>query len=344
MCDITHLPSDQSNRIMGIQKRETEKRMKISEAKDKFIRSRKLMYCSQKTIKSYQDTLSLFINAIGDIEAEELSIKHINYYNELLVDRKLSQATVGSYLRQIKAFVNYMEDYGIIPEGSVARRIKLPRQPKRKINLFTPEEVAFIFSSVKEESEWLVARDKLMLALMYDSGLRQGELPKLSMKDLDFERNIMLVHGKGNKDRHVPFGDITLALLKDYLDKRPYNKEYLLVGRRGEPITNDSVKKFIHRLSNRTQLEGLSSHRLRHNFATNWCIEGYEKEGYVDNIKLAAIMGHEDLSTTQRYMHEAQSIVATTHFRSHLDQIGGDPGHFLNQVEEKRLENYQRAN
>jgi len=309
-----------------------EKRMKLSEAKDKFIRSRKLMYCSGKTVKGYQDSLSLFIKAVGDIEAEDLNIRHINDYNEMLVDRRLSQATVGSYLRQIKAFVNYMEDYGIIPEGSVARRIRLPRQPKRKINLFTPEEVELIFASVKEESDWLVARDKLMLAFMYDSGLRQGELPKIMMRDLDFERNIMLVHGKGNKDRHVPFGKITLALLKDYLEKRPYDKEFLLIGRRGEPITNDSVKKFIFRLSNRTQLEGLSSHRLRHNFATNWCIEGYEKDGYVDNIKLAAIMGHEDLSTTQRYMHEAQSIVATTHFRSHLDRIGGDPGHFLHQA------------
>ena len=99
------------------------------------------------------------------------------------------------------------------------------------------------------------------------------------------------------------------------------NSELLIIGRRGEPVTNDSIKKMMHRLSNKTGLEELSSHKLRHNFATNWCIQGYERDGYVDNIKLAVLMGHEDLATTQRYMHAAQSIVSTTHFRSHLDDI-----------------------
>ena len=77
----------------------------------------------------------------------------------------------------------------------------------------------------------------------------------------------------------------------------------------------------LGKLANETGLAELSSHKLRHNFATNWCIEGYIRDGYVDNIKLAVIMGHEDIHTTQRYMHEAQSVVSTTHFRSHLDDI-----------------------
>ncbi len=120
----------------------------------------------------------------------------------------------------------------------------------------------------------------------------------------------------------MPFGRVTDELMQTYMQLCPYKEsERLIIGGRGEPVSNDSIKKMMHRLSEKTGFEGLSSHKLRHNFATNWCIEGYEKDGYVDNIKLAVLMGHEDLVTTQGYMHAAQAVVSTTHFRSHLDDI-----------------------
>ena len=296
--------------------------MKLSEAMQLFIRDRQLLYCSPKTIEGYNDVLGRFIRFTGDIELEELKIQIIRNYNAALVERQISKASVGSYLRTIKAFINYLEDNEYLPEGRLAKKIKVPRQPKKVIQLFTPEEVEKIFEAVEAEEEWLIVRNRLIIALMYDSGLRQGEIPKLTFKETDFANKVMLVHGKGDKERLVPFGRVTDELLRDYMKLCPFKEsELLIIGRRGEPVTNDSIKKMMHRLSEKTGLVELSCHKLRHNFATNWCIQGYERDGYVDNIKLAVLMGHEDLATTQRYMHAAQSIVSTTHFRSHLDDI-----------------------
>lgn len=232
---------------------------------------------------------------------------------------------MSTYLRSIKVFIRFMEDNDILPEGRLAKRIKIPRTPKRVIQLFTPEEMSKIFDAVDTESPWISARNKLIIAHMYDSGLRQGEIPKLMYKDIDFKKKVMLIHGKGDKERLVPYGKVTDKFLQEYLKLCPYkDRPWLICGRRGEEATQNGIKKMMLKLANETGLPELSSHKLRHNFATNWCIEGYLRDGYVDNIKLAVIMGHEDIHTTQRYMHEAQSVVSTTHFRSHLDGIMPD--------------------
>lgn len=295
--------------------------MRLSNAIANFITDRKLRYYTDKTITNYKDVLGAFLRYVGDVDTESLSIDMINGYNSMLIDKRLSRASVASYLRHIKAFINYLESEGVIPEGSIARRIKLPRIPKKNIVLFKPDDMKYIFESVCEETEWLKARDRLLIALMYDSGLRQAEVCKILYKDIDLDHNALLVHGKGNKDRFVPFGKTTLGYLDQYLLLCPYNRDYVICGRRGEQMTENAVKKMMFRLRERTGYEGLSSHKLRHNFATNWCIDGYLKDGFVDNIKLATLMGHESLSTTERYMHEASSLIATTNFRSHLDSI-----------------------
>ena len=296
--------------------------MKLSEAVQLFLKDRQLLYCSKKTLDGYGEILGRFLKFTGDIDLEELNLPIIRNYNEYLVERQISKASVGTYLRTIKIFIRYLEDNEILPEGKLAKKIKLPKQPKKVIQLFTPDEVEKIFQAVDADEEWIVVRNRLIIALMYDSGLRQGEIPKLTYKEIDFGKKVMLVHGKGDKERLVPFGRVTDELMQSYMKLCPFKEsERLIIGRRGEPVSNDSIKKMMHRLSEKTGFEGLSSHKLRHNFATNWCIEGYEREGYVDNIKLAVLMGHEDLVTTQRYMHAAQAVVSTTHFRSHLDDI-----------------------
>lgn len=295
--------------------------MTLSEAISNFITDRKLQYMTEKTIKNYEDVLKAFIAFMGDSELEEVTLDKVRKYNEYLVDKKLSKASVATYMRHIKAFFNFLEREGYISEGSIARHIRLPKTPKKNITLFDKDDIENIFDSVKEESDWLEARDRLLLALMYDSGIRQGELCKIMYKDIDISRCVILIHGKGNKDRYVPFGNMTLEFLNEYIKLCPYDTEYLFCTRRGEQLNGDAVKKVVARLRKRTGYADLSSHKLRHNFATNWCIDGYMKDGYIDNQKLKTLMGHESFQTTERYIHEAMGIVSTTNFRSHLDSI-----------------------
>lgn len=295
--------------------------MKFSKAFDNFIRDRKLQACTTKTITNYVQVLTPFVAFVGDIDTTELTIEHVKDYNAKLIDRKISKASVATYLRHIKAFISYLEAEELIEGKSIAKRIKLPKNPKKQITLFTAVDMQMIFDGIDSKPEWIRLRNCVIVALMYDSGLRQSEVCCLMVEDLDYERKIIKVHGKGDKDRLVPLGATSLQLIEQYLAAVPFDTPYLLSGRHGEQMTNNSVKLFIAKLRKETGYTNLTSHKLRHNFATNFCIDSYERDGYVDNIKLSVLMGHEDLATTQIYMHEAQSYIATSRFHSHLDAI-----------------------
>lgn len=110
------------------------------------------------------------------------------------------------------------------------------------------------------------------------------------------------------------FQNLTQADISTYISK------FVFVSRNGLPLTGDAVKHMITKAASRLNFE-LSSHKLRHNFATNYCIDQYTEYGQVDIYSLMHIMGHEDLSTTQRYLHYAQEILASRTHVSHLDKL-----------------------
>lgn len=296
--------------------------MTLSQAIDDFIIDRELKMFTVKTVQNYRDVLGAYLRFVGNVDLTEFSYnKLIQPYIKHLISKGLSRASVGSYLRHLRAFVNYLEEQSIIEQNSVARLIKPPKTEKKNINLLSPDDIHLLFESITGESEWIIVRNRLFVALMYDSGLRQEELTKIQKSDFDFDRNVLSVHGKGNKDRYVPFGKFTLDLINKYLVLCPFVTDYFFCDRYGKSITCNLIKKFMFKLQRLTGISDLSCHKLRHNFATNFCIDGYQRDGYVDNIKLKTLMGHESLQTTEVYMHEAYEIVSTSHFRSHLDSI-----------------------
>lgn len=130
----------------------------------------------------------------------------------------------------------------------------------------------------------------------------------------------MTVHGKGNKERIVPMGILTQKYLQKYLELCPYESKYFFVGSTGEPLSCNAVKLFVSRLADNLPFE-LSSHKLRHNFATNYCIDQYRQFSQVDIYHLMYLMGHEDIATTKRYLHIAYEIIASEGCISHLDMV-----------------------
>ena len=293
--------------------------MRIQEAFDNFLLSRELAGLSSKTISSYMDALRPFLRFAGERELEEIHWQEIQRYLSDLLKRPVSRATKSSYVRQLKVFLRWAEqEYGI---SCGADKIKVPKSPRREARIYSPEEVELLFDSIRAESDWLTARNRAVIALMYDSGLRQGEVCSLLLSRISFPENRMIVRGKGDKERTVPIGEITRRYVQDYLRLCPYTLEYLFVSREGRPLSGNAVKLMVSRLANDLPFE-LSSHKLRHNFATNYCIDHMEQEGQVDIYKLMYLMGHEDIKTTQRYLHFAYEILASRGHISHLDKLG----------------------
>lgn len=287
---------------------------------DSFILSRKLADLSTKTITNYIDFVQPFVDFVGhDSDIQLVNDDMVNQYIELLIDKSVSKSTRSTYIRHVKVFLKWVSGKNAVSYDY--KLIRVPKNYKKRVQIYSLEEVQQIFNAVDYvESDWLCYRNKTIIALMYDSGLRQAEVCTLRRDNVSFINGIMQVTGKGNKTRVVPLGKLTAEYMKLYLDACPYNDKMVFVNRRGEPLTCNAVKKLVRKLAEKLPFE-LSSHRLRHNFATNYCLDQYEKHGQVDVYKLMALMGHEEIETTENYLHFAMEIICAKGSISHLDKL-----------------------
>lgn len=297
--------------------------MQLVEVFNSFILSRKLAGLSEKTIKSYRELVYPFVVYVGCSADYKfvLTEDSIQGYILELLEKDISKATLATYVRHVKVFLKWVsENYDVLFDY---HKIKVPKSPKRRVKIYGDEEVAAIFNAIKAESDWLTLRNKSIIALMYDSGLRQNEVCTLQRDKLSFMHNCMTVYGKGAKERVVPIGRLTSKYLQDYLALCPYSSRNVFVNRRGDPLSCNAVKLLVRKLADILPFE-LSSHKLRHNFATNYCLDQYRKNGQVDIFRLMILMGHEDIETTKIYLHLAYEIIGTWDSISHLDHIIGE--------------------
>lgn len=295
--------------------------MTIQQTFDEFIMSRRLADLSDKTVKDYELFVTPFVRFLGaDKDIGTIQQHDINAYITKVLDRPLSKATRATYIRHIKVFLKWLqEDYEVQYDY---KRIKVPKNPKKNVRIYSTDELIEIFDHIHAESEWMTLRNKCIIALMYDSGLRQSEICTLQRSRITYSENRMVVSGKGNKERTVPLGALATRFMREYLESCPYTSEMVFVNRYGKPLTCNAVKLLVSKVSDLLDFE-LSSHKLRHNFATNYCIDQYEEYGQVDIYRLMILMGHEDVETTRRYLHHANEIIGTKNSISHLDKVIG---------------------
>lgn len=293
--------------------------MTVQESFDNFIVSRRLADLSPKTIYDYELFISPFVAYVGgDKWIENVTQADIQSYIAYVLNKPLSKSTRATYIRHVKIFLRWAgKEYGASYD---AKAIKIPKSPKRNVHIYTDDEIKRLFSSIHSTFDWLEYRNKGIVALMYDSGLRQSEVCGLLKANMSFTSDLITVRGKGDKERTVPLGSLTKRYLSEYLQLCPFKSKYVFVDLNGNPLTGNAVRLVITRLSTLLPFE-LSSHKLRHNFATNYCLDQYRQNGQVDIYRLMYLMGHEDISTTRRYLHMANEILASQSCISHLDNI-----------------------
>lgn len=293
--------------------------MTLQKAFEKFIFAKRIQGLSAKSIADYEMMIGLFVRYIGeDISVENLTREQVDGYMMYQLERGLSRSTFASYVRNAKIFLIWLEKECSIDVQ--ATEIKTPKTPKTMPYIYSNEDIARIFSIIQFDEEWLTYRNKSIVALMLDSGLRQEEICNLKKTDVDFHGNIIKVHGKGNKERLVPLGLLAKRFLITYLELCPHESKRIFVNLHGENLTTTALKQMARKMAKELPFE-FSCHKLRHNFATNYCLDQYEQYGKIDVYSLMAIMGHESIQTTERYMHIATQILASRQHISHLDRI-----------------------
>jgi len=262
---------------------------------------------SKNTIQSYEsDIYQLYQWNISKNKKRITEIKKIDtsQYISYLFSQNLKSTSVNRKISSLKTFFNFLLKKKLINANPFADQI-MPKKPISLPKSISEDDVVKLLNAPKLDS-LIGLRDKAMLELLYASGVRISELVNIKFSDLDLERNIIKVFGKGSKERLVPFGEDAAQCISAYIDERKKNKDiasikYIFLNNRGSKISRHA---FWHRLKEYCLEIGLkrdiSPHTLRHAFATHLLNRG------ADLRSVQVLLGHSDLSTTQIYTHIAK--------------------------------------
>lgn len=295
--------------------------MNLAECLDEFY-TYKRTYIKPKSAKGYYETLRLFVDYTGkDTQIEDLTQKDLQRYQIKVNESKSIKAgTKTCYIRNLRIFICWcIEEYSLT--NIQYQKIRIPKPPKKQIYLYTDNDIKMMYEACKTSVEWLTMRNRTILTVLLDTGVRREEIRNIKKNDVDLQHNWFYVHGKGSKDRTVPFSKRSECLISDLWDICPYkDSEYAFCGRYGGQLGTDAIKQFLNKLNQKVPFE-LSSHRLRHNFATNYALHYLREYGTSCAVELAAIMGHEDTKTTENYVHIAHTVISMERRYSRMDNI-----------------------
>jgi integrase/recombinase XerC len=232
-----------------------------------------------------------------------------------LHDRGVSRPTIARKVAAVRSFFRFLVREGRLKTSPVAE-LRAPKQPKRLPRAASVEEVIAILEA-PDASRPAGVRDRALLELLYASGLRVSELTGLDLQDLDLGGRTVRVHGKGDKERMVPFGSKAEKALREWLTvsaamRGTRGEDAVFLNLRGGRLTDRSVRRLLDRYVRQVALaRSLSPHVLRHSFATHLLESG------ADLRTIQELLGHTSLSTTQKYTKVSLDHLLEVYDRTH---------------------------
>jgi integrase/recombinase XerC len=259
-------------------------------------------------------------------ELDQIDHLTIREFLGALHARRTRKSSIARKLASVRSFFRYLARQRAIPSNP-ARLVATPRQ-ERRLPDFLDERSASALVEAPPADARSGLRDRAILELLYASGLRVGELVGLDVGDLDLDGGLVRALGKGNKERIVPFGSEARRALEAYLAERPRTargaggrEPALFLNQRGGRLTARSVHALVSRYAaGLPERRRAHPHTLRHSFATHLLGSG------ADLRSIQELLGHESLSTTQKYTHVGIEELIRTHRRCHPRAGRSDAG------------------
>ena len=291
----------------------------VEKAVAKFVRGLEERNASPHTIKAYRTDLGQFAEYVGPQGWNDIDHVLIRGYLANLYERGLSKTSVARSLAALRSLYKWLAQEGEV-EQNPAALVATPKLPKKLPRVPTIEEVNTVLDSSMPECSAFGERDQVILELLYGCGIRNSELIGINLDDIRWSNEVILVRGKGRKERYVPFGDSAKAAVQAYLPVRQKvlgetkrtTERALLINLRGTRLTTRSVGRIVKQIA---VARGLSPdvhpHTLRHAFGTHMLEEG------ADLRAIQEMLGHERLSTTQRYTQLTVKHVMDVYDKTH---------------------------
>lgn len=276
---------------------------------------------AENTAIAYYGDIAAFIKYLEESGETKRDITEFTIRGYLITIRKagLKSTSIARKLEALKMFFDFLISIKR-HSSNPARQIDPIKTEPYRAEYLSEEEARYLIEQTWPGDQFRALRNKAMLEIFYDCGLRLAELTSLNLKSLDFSSSLIRVLGKGSKFRQVPIGRSTMQVVSDYLIERSRllaiiekpNEQAVFINTRGGRMTPRSigriVKEYLQKCSEKT---GLSTHSLRHSFATHLLTAGANLRA------VQQMLGHSSLKTTQKYSHITTGRLISVYKRSH---------------------------
>ncbi|MCD8790764.1 tyrosine recombinase XerC [Staphylococcus hominis] len=271
---------------------------------------------SDHTLKAYHDDLAQFNQFL---EQELLNLRTFEYkdarnYLSYLYSNNLKRTTVSRKISTLRTFYEFWMTQDTSVNNPFIQLVH-PKKEQYLPQFFYEEEMEALFNTVSNDAKKGL-RDRVVIELLYATGIRVSELVNIKVMDLDMNLPGVKVLGKGNKERFVPFGEFCRQSIEQYLEKfkplKVKSHPYLIVNMKGDPITERGIRYLLNDVVKRTAgVTEIHPHKLRHTFATHLLNQG------ADLRTVQSLLGHVNLSTTGKYTHVSNQQLRKVYLNAH---------------------------
>lgn len=274
---------------------------------------------SAHTLRAYSNELKRFAEYLGPmLRWKDVDHVAIRGFLSHLHSSGLSKVSVARALAAVRSLYKWLAREGIVQQNP-AKLVATPRLPKKLPRVPTLEEINGLLNSQMPEEATFPERDRAIFELLYGCGLRNSELVGIELNDIEEANGVILVRGKGKKQRYVPLEGVAAEALQAYREARQKllnetgkSTRRLFINRRGGPLTTRSVGRIVKQIAIAKGLPAdIHPHTLRHAFGTHMLSEG------ADLRSIQELLGHERLSTTQKYTQLSIGHVMEVYDRTH---------------------------
>ena len=274
---------------------------------------------SEHTLRAYRNELGRFAEYLGP-EARWKEIDHMTIRGFLshLHGCKLSKVSVARALAALRSMYKWLGREGIVGQNP-AKLVSSPKLPKKLPRVPTMEEINGLLNAEMPETAAFPERDRAIFELLYGCGLRNSELIGTELGDIEEANGVILIRGKGKKQRYVPLEGVAAEALTAYREARHKvlkatgkKTHRLFINQRGGPLTTRSVGRIVKKIAvSRGLPPDMHPHTLRHAFGSHMLTEG------ADLRSIQELLGHERLATTQKYTQLSITHVMEVYDRTH---------------------------